>query len=718
MFNLARKFNEVHMRLTTGIFIVSLMTFGCQQSQDSETKDIATASSVKTGMFTPEKSSEVSYGYATKVKTEVSASKLAVKLGYDIKEGNGQDVYVVPTYEGAQILLIKQGEAKPIPIGGVTREGQTFFLSAPLSTIKNGAGLVGSTFFQLSKIDEPLKGVVSSDGNQTNMWVTIEIINNLGVEEDYMVSYLNQLDSLGSKPIRLIKIGNNIIENKTGESVLEFRELGNQVWRVYGIYNDAYFTHGSVVWSPDMVRYFSIKNSAGSIVEWKKQDDNSMDIVSKDVKVEVPKIVKELLAEKITTNVKSLPLTGPVPHTTSSRAISLKKRTTATPSIGLSLTSGPSVAPEDQTSEEYHEFFDSEPRSAGLSLDGAQPFSGSNRYPVGAQVDLGHGIVGKVVSATSNTTTPGGWFTSKQSVNTTYVQTPSGAIREIKSTNGSAVEQRSLNQYDIKNMQTATQATLNSPAHAQSEAKFRESIAASNKAAQATIDSADSFTNKYGTAQGIATNVVLPVATAGIASKAGDAAGLATYAQKGTSATTAVMTKQLAEAGVGFVGNTAQFIANGATDKGAIAGSGADISLQAMGAGLAPANGYVGAATTAISAAVGEGVNAQGGNFDASNSAIGVSTAVLGGVANSVVPGAGVAVQVAGDGAQVGANVLQMQAADNRVSQSSNDFYQPVKENQQFNEIFANAQFDSPAPAPVSTAPAPVAAPVSTAPAP
>jgi hypothetical protein len=701
------------MRLAAGILSTSLMMFGCQQNQDSQTKDIATAKSVKTGMFTPEKSSNVSYGYATKIKTEVSASKLAAKLGYDIKEGNGQDVYVVPTYDGAQILLMKQGEAKPIPIGGISSTGQTFYLSAPLSTIKGGAALVGGTFFQLSKLGEPLKGVVSADGNQSNMWVTLEVLNNGGQSEDYLVSYLNQLDTLSTKPIRLVKIGNNIIESKTGESVLEFRELGNQVWRVYGIYNDAFLRHGSVVWSPDMERFYSVKNAASPIVEWKKQDDNSMDIVSKDVKVEIPKIVKELLSDKITANIKNLPLTGPIPNTTSVRAISLKKRTTPTPSVGLSLSSRSEVAPEDQDSEAYHDFFDSEPRSSGFALGGAQPFNGSNRYPAGAQVDLGHGIVGKVVSATSNTTTPGGWFTSKQSVNTTYVQTPSGAIRELKSTNGSEVEQRSLNQYDIKNMQAATQATLASPDHAKAEDKFRQTIAESNKAAQATIDSADSFTNKYGTAQGVATNLVLPVATAGIGSKLGDAAGLATYAQKGTSATTAVITKQVTETGVGFVGNTAQFIANGATDKGAAAANSIDFAGQVMGAGLAPTNGYLGAASTALSAAVGEGVNAQGGSFDASNSTIAVSTAVLGNVANGIVPGAGVAVQVAGDGAQVGANVLEMNAADNRVSQASNDFYQPVKQNNQMNEIFANAQFDTPAPAPVSSEPAP-AAPVTT----
>ncbi len=52
------------------------------------------------------------------------------------------------------------------------------------------------TLFQLSKLSEPLKGVVSADGNQSNMWVTLEILNNGGQTEDYLVSYLNQLDQV------------------------------------------------------------------------------------------------------------------------------------------------------------------------------------------------------------------------------------------------------------------------------------------------------------------------------------------------------------------------------------------------------------------------------------------------------------------------------------------------------------------------------------------
>ena len=170
-----------------------------------------------------------------------------------------------------------------------------------------------------------------------------------------------------------------------------------------------------------------------------------------------------------------------------------------------------------------------------------------------------------------------------------------------------------------------------------------------------------------------------------------------------------MITKQVTETGVGFVGNTAQFIANGATDKGAAAANSIDFVDKVMGAGLSPTNGYLGAASTALSATVGEGVNAQSGNFDTSNSTIAVSTAVLSNVTSGLVPipGAGVAVQVAGDGAQVGANVLEMNAADNRVSQASNDFYQPIKQNNQMNEIFANAQFDTPAPAPVSSERAP-----------
>lgn len=416
-----------------------------------------------------------------------------------------------------------------------------------------------------------------------------------------------------------------------------------------------------------------------------------MDIVKSDVDVTVPRAVKDLLDEPVT-DVKDIALTGPMPSTSARRAVSLSPRAFGVRGSSLGLTAAKTVAP-DEKSADYDSFFDAEPAPKSFGLGGAQRFNGANRYPSGAMVDLGGGVMGKVVGPTSNTTTPAGWFTSAQSVNKTYVQTPSGTIRELTSTNGSEPDQRFLNQYDIQAMSKAAKAEVASPANAQREADFRKDIAASNDAASQVVKTADTFPDKYGTAQGLATNVVLPVATAGVAAKAGEAVQGSLQGGKGYTEATIAQTRALAENGIQSAGNTAQFFASRASDKGGGAAAGLDIGTNAIAATM-PGNPYVGAAQSALNAATSEGVNAGGGGFDASNTTIAVATGALGGAANTLLPGSGVAVQVAGDGAQVGANSVEMQNANYAVEQSSNAYYAPRKEANNIDMILQNATFD------------------------
>jgi hypothetical protein len=322
------------------------------------------------------------------------------------------------------------------------------------------------------------------------------------------------------------------------------------------------------------------------------------------------------------------------------------------------------------------------------------------------QVDLGNGLVGTVVSPTSVTTTPAGWFSSEQKVRRTYVQTPSGTIRELTSTNGSATEQRYLNEYDVRNMAAASQAQLNSPAQAQREQEFRNAIAESNERAQDVVNSANKFEQKYATPQGFVTNVVVPVATAGLANNAGTAAREAAGRLENTTEALAETNKKLAELGVNAVGTTTQIIAN-TIDNGRLdAGAGAGMATDIMGNSIAAGSGSSGAgtATTLASALVSETVNSAQGGFDATDSTISIVGSQLASAANAAMPGAGVAVTVASDGAQVGANYLEAAAADAATERASNDYYEPVKQNQQMNDILANATFPA---APSSGTPAP-----------
>jgi hypothetical protein len=346
----------------------------CKPNNGStQLKDIATSSKVKTGMYTPEKSSDVSTGYQMKASRMLSVADMTRRLGVDLVERDGQELYVVPTFEGDQILVMKQGQARPLPVGGVSAKGETFFLSAPIERVKTGGALVGSFFLRLKSADEPMKGHVSPDGNQTNISLVYKVRNALSQNEDYLVSYLNQLDTLGSKPVRLLKIGNAIVESKSGETVMEFRERGNQVWKVFGIYADSRLKHGSVLWSPDMKTYYSVREKGDSIVQWTKQDDNSMDISNTAANVRMPRIVEELLDEEVTSDVRKLDLTGPIPYSTVSRAFSLVRRpqqAAKSPTLALTMTND--LAP-DESAAGYDDFFDPESQVKSLSLSGGRP---------------------------------------------------------------------------------------------------------------------------------------------------------------------------------------------------------------------------------------------------------------------------------------------------------------------------------------------------------
>ncbi len=144
-----------------------------------------------------------------------------------------------------------------------------------------------------------------------------------------------------------------------------------------------------------------------------------------------------------------------------------------------------------------------------------------NHYPNGARVNVPGGISGTVVGATVVTTKPAGYFTSEQVTKVTYIKTDGGSIRELTSLNTGEIEQRVLNTQDIVNMKRQTSNLLNSPEQAKKEDDFRASMQKVNTQAQTTVNSADAFGNKYGTVQGIATNVNLPVGTLGAADAVG-----------------------------------------------------------------------------------------------------------------------------------------------------------------------------------------------------
>ncbi len=679
---------------------LSIMIFstGCSSPKsESGLNDIATASRFKTGMFMPERGLDLSNGYQKNMPTTISAASLAEKLGISLKVGIGQDLYVVPTYEGDQLLIFRQAEARPIPVGGISRAGVPFYLGAFMTT-KEGSNLalVGSTYFQTKTSSEKPKGVVSPDGNDSNMYLPYQVFNSQGHLEDYLVSYLNVLETVGgTTSFRLIKIGNNIVESRSGESVLEFRELGNQVWRVYGGYKDSYMKHGSVLWSPDMKTYYSIRESGASIVRWRKQDNNSMDILEKNaIDAVVPTIVRDLLNDRsIIQDTKRLALTGPINGTTARSATSLIKRPVAAGNSAFSLSQQSKhqqISLFLSSEDAYHRFFETEARDDHLALGGdvAPEFSGINQYPSGARVAVPGGISGTVIGATVVTTKPGGYFTSEQMTKVTYIKTDGGAIRELTSTNSGEVEQRILNSQDILNMKQQNSAILTSPEQAKKEDDFRASMQKVNTQAQTTVDSANAFGNKYGTAQGIATNVLLPVATLGAADSVG---------KKYAGEALGNLGNEAVKSAGGLVTTTASYLVDGdkksATDS--IMGNAAQSGTSVLGAAF-DVNAKVGAATAGATQLGMEALKAaETGKVDLAKSALSVGAAALGDAADVALPGASVAVGVAADAGGVFIDSARTGAAEAESNTKAADYYAPIKTDSQLDQVLANTEAPS-----------------------
>ncbi len=360
-------------------FAISHST-GCKPLPTSNTSDIATANSYKTGLFMPERTADLARLSSGFSGSTLSADELIAKLKIDIRRLPAGIRYTIPTHEQDSVLVVRQAPgAKPIPLGGISKDGKIFYLSASIALVEDTPfAAIGKTFFKLSSPNEPMKPVVSSDGNQSNMFQVITVEDGLGGLEEYLVSYLNILLIGEKQPFPLVKIGNKLVSYTSGKTMIEFREVGNQVWVVGGGIANEHLRNGSVLWSPNMIDFYSLRSKDQPVTHWRRQDNNSMDIVAENVNTKIPTVVTEMLdahANDPEITSEDALLTGPSFATVGIGASSLVDRTMPRVpplSRGLGLTGErkePHVAPDGSDSEAFEKFFQPGRVAASLSLN-------------------------------------------------------------------------------------------------------------------------------------------------------------------------------------------------------------------------------------------------------------------------------------------------------------------------------------------------------------
>lgn len=115
--------------------------------------------------------------------------------------------------------------------------------------------------------------------NVNNMYVRRDAMNADGDLEPVMVPWLAHVSSESGSAI-VFRMGNTILDARSGKPILEFRKVSvGPAWVALGTYTDDDVKAGTVFWKGSGDDYYSVTPGASKAVKWKKQDADSIDRV-------------------------------------------------------------------------------------------------------------------------------------------------------------------------------------------------------------------------------------------------------------------------------------------------------------------------------------------------------------------------------------------------------------------------------------------------------
>ncbi|MEY4630712.1 MAG: hypothetical protein RIQ81_832 [Pseudomonadota bacterium] len=268
------------------------LTQNCGRLGGANTKDIATRDRLKTGLFSPQPNIDL---VQTEVARKMTPEQLAARAGIKLEREHHLDNFsVVMAHDGEQILMLEKVGMYPQPLASLDKAGKvnvwTFQVFANKETRAQGTAWV--------KVPSgmPPAVYVSEDGNQSNLYFMRHPTNASGRKTPAIINMLNH--AITSNGMVLYKAGNVAFEAKTNMPVMTYIRVAEKIWRVKGVYSDRNIQNGTVFWTPDFKTYFSKTPGGSDVVEWRTQDDNSIDVVRRRGirELEIPKAVELAVA--------------------------------------------------------------------------------------------------------------------------------------------------------------------------------------------------------------------------------------------------------------------------------------------------------------------------------------------------------------------------------------------------------------------------------------
>jgi hypothetical protein len=282
------------LNITPLILIVGIVS-SCKPTGGSKLSAVATSRSLKTGFFIPKIQSDMAYGTPKRIGDPM---ELMNKIGLKYSREPGEYFRVATTAESENILVLFRPERAPAPLASLDSSGKSYFWSS-MNVTDEGSGLrFESNLFVKHPIGETPSLKVENGGDKSNIFFTRFPNTEDEGREPMLVNWVDHLLADGSNV--LFRVGNLVYLAGPDHPILRFQEIGNQVWVMDGKYKDRDVEKGTVFWTADGKKYFSINPRSDEVVEWRKQDKDSMEVVSrkKDSSVRIPDIVARTIAEK------------------------------------------------------------------------------------------------------------------------------------------------------------------------------------------------------------------------------------------------------------------------------------------------------------------------------------------------------------------------------------------------------------------------------------
>ena len=256
----------VHLGILGSLFGLTFYVAQNCGRQDSRLKDLATTSSLKTGMFLPTLASS---GVKSTPAAQQSATDLAKTLGWQLN-AQTRGVFLRTEWNGESILMVDHSDGSlPNPVASL--KGSTKYR---WDSIGFKAGTLVSTtpvFLRYKAGSQPVLNV-------DNMFVIREAVTESGVKEPFIVPWTRNLTTENGG-VTLWRVGDAVMNVETGLPVLKFVQIGRGMWRLTGPFKDKDLNDGSVFWSNDNTHFSSLTPGQQNVVIWNKQDDDSMDRV-------------------------------------------------------------------------------------------------------------------------------------------------------------------------------------------------------------------------------------------------------------------------------------------------------------------------------------------------------------------------------------------------------------------------------------------------------